>query len=289
MRPDAETIAQYQTEGAAVVRGAFANGWADRLLAAHDRLCARADAVAKPDPTGTKRIARIAKDGAPSLDYVRTDDGAFSLRNAVFHDEDFAAWLTGSGVAELTGLMMGGASAHFWFDLSFGKEGDRPETATPWHTDIGSFSFYGQHLPSVWIALTDVPEDNAPMLTAARSVEDARMFRPVFGREGVALPEGYAELSDMSAALDAGRYPVKSWPMQAGDCLFIHPFCWHASLPRLAGAGRRIGFSSRWLGSDVVWAKREMTFDYPDDPRFARIAQDRPPPEDGFPALWRAA
>jgi hypothetical protein len=284
---DARYVEQYAEEGATMIPGAFAGAWARRLLAAHDRLCERAAAAAQPTARGHRMYSAGADEHRPALQYMASPDGGFSLRNAVFHDPDFAAWLRESPAAELVGRVTGARTVRFWFDLSFGKEGDRPEVATAWHTDIGSFSFLGDQLPSFWIALTDVPEDNAPMITLAGSHADKRQFRPVFGREEDPLPEGYAELAEIRRAVEAPGAPLRTWPMQAGDVLLIHPYCYHASLPRTHAAGRRLGFSSRWLGDDVRWVKRELTFDYPEDPRFRNVRQGEPAPDDGFPVLWR--
>ena len=72
-----------------------------------------------------------------------------------------------------------------------------------------------------------------------------------------------------------------------GDALVIHPFTYHASLPRNPGAGRRVAYSSRWLGDDVIWWKREMTFTYPDDRRFDKVEQGKAPPQSTFPIMWQ--
>lgn len=284
---DVET---YREEGATCIRGAFSAAWVARLRAAHERLVERCERSAITDPARGLRTARIAGDARfPALMYNRSPAGTFGLRNAVFHDPDFAAWLWESDAAAIVAEVIGSSRLQFWFDQSFCKEGGSPESASAWHTDIGSFSFLGQHLPSFWIALTDVGPQDAPLQTVVGSHRDPRMFRPVFGREGVPLPPGYAELSEIHAVVARPSTLIRTWEVQAGDAMLIHPFCYHASLPHTSTSGSRIGFSSRWLGDDVTWQKREMTFDYPDDPRFADVRQGEPAPLGGFPRVWPRA
>lgn len=280
-------IDTYRREGAARIDGAFV-GWVPRLLAAHDRLQARLEAAAVAGATG--RAAKIAHaDGFPPLTYNHNHAGQFGIRNAVFFDDDFRDWMLNSPAADIVGQVIGARTLQFWWDQSFCKAANSmPEAATQWHTDAGSFSFVGEMLPSFWIAATDVGPDNAPLITVAGSHNDRRMFRPVFGKEHVkVLPPPYAELSELENIAKAPGAVIRTWTMAAGDCLVIHPRTYHASLAPVPGAGRRIGLTSRWLGDDIRWQLREMTFTYPDDKRFRNIVQDAPPPEAEFPIIWR--
>lgn len=281
-------IEQYREEGATVVRGAFA-AWVPRLIAAHDRLQARLEAVAKVGPNGALFGKIEHADGFPPLT-LSASKGHFGIRNAVFADPDFHAWMLESPAADIIGQVIGATRLQFWWDQSFCKTADAPpEAATAWHTDSGSFSFVGDMLPSFWMAGTDVGWNNAPLITVAGSHRDKRWFRPVFGKDDVnPLPENYAERSEIMRVVDDPKTTIRVWTVEAGDCLIIHPYTYHASLPPGEKAGRRIGLTSRWLGDDIRWKLRSMTFTYPDDKRFANIEQDKPAPEDGFPIVWRA-
>lgn len=282
---DQKYIDSYQQEGAVLIPGVFTD-WVDHLRGAHDRLEKELRAVAEPMPGGSIRATLGGTDELPPMNYSSSADGGFSIRNAAFHDADFIKWRDESPAAAVVGQVCQSKHVQFWFDLSFGKRGNQTEGATPWHTDIGSFSFVGDQLPSFWIALTDVPANNAPMITVVGSHRDKRHFRPVFGRENTALTENYAELSEMEKVANAPATEKRVWAAKAGDVVLIHPYCYHASLPRTDEAGMRLGYSSRWLGDDVTWQKREMTFDYPDDPRFANIELGKPAPTETFPIMW---
>jgi len=292
-----EAIETYVREGATCVPGAFAD-WVDRLLAAYDRVAAQCDALMASGSGG--RIATLKNGsrsifldnppGFPPLRRTRNPNGESSLRHVVWHDPDFAAWLTDSPAASIVAQVIGSTGVRFWWDQFFNKAGDNPAAATTWHHDIGSFSFYGMQLPSLWIALTDVDIDNAPLMTVVGShLRTEVMYRPVTGAENVPLCEGYAELSDLHAIVEHKDTQIRTWTVRAGDALVIHPYTFHASLPRQGHAGRRVAYTSRWLGDDVVWRKRPMTFDYPDDPRCHGVVQDRPPPDSTFPVFRVAA
>lgn len=285
----ASALDTYTREGAVKIEGAFAD-WVPRLVAAHDRLQARLEAIATPNPRGVS--AKLDHpDGFPPLTYTRNTAGQFAIRNAVFHDDTFRDWMLNSPAAAIVGHVIGARTLQFWWDQSFCKAANAAlEAATEWHTDAGSFSWVGEMLPSFWIAGTDVGPDNAPLITIAGSHRDTRHFRPVFGRDDVhPLPDNYAELSEIENVANAADAPRRVWTMKAGDCLVIHPRTYHASDPPAPGAKRRIGLTSRWLGDDIRWQLRQMTFTYPDDKRFKNVVQGAPPPVADFPVVWRAA
>ncbi|MCC5868067.1 MAG: phytanoyl-CoA dioxygenase family protein [Gammaproteobacteria bacterium] len=284
----AEIVETYRQEGAVLVRGAFSD-WVPRLKAAHQRLETRLTAISTKTPAGLSARIESPK-GFPPLTFNESADGHFGIRNAAFFDEDFQDWMNNSCAASIVGQVTESRFVRFWWDQSFCKRSDAtPKGATPWHTDSGSFSFTGQALPSLWIAGTEVTKDNSPILTVAGSHRDQRWFRPVFGKEHVKiLPDNYAELDELLEVVARPDTVIRCWPMLAGDCLLIHPHTYHASAEPVRGSGERIGFTSRWLGDDVVWKPREMTFSYPDDCRFTNIVPGEPPPDADFPIVWTA-
>jgi ectoine hydroxylase-related dioxygenase (phytanoyl-CoA dioxygenase family) len=95
----------------------------------------------------------------------------------------------------------------------------------------------------------------------------------------------WQELLDKVAAPGA---PIKAWTLNAGDCLVMHPKTIHSSLPRTTTKpGRRLAFSTRWLGDDAIWA--------PDDycrlglaPEVeAQLPYGQPPSTAIYPIVWR--
>lgn len=189
--------------------------------------------------------------------------------------------------AEIVADVIGSDEMRPWVDGTFIKEGDAEETATPWHNDECLFPLNGHHSPSMWVALTDVDRDNAPLKTLAGSNKDPHRYVSSWALEGSVVPPNFHpwdELLERTAAPDAD---IRVWEAKAGDMLIIHPKTIHASLPRKAGQdGRRIGFSLRWIGSDIRYefnptAKRSPFQDS------ALLKEGEPIPEAVIPVTWR--
>jgi ectoine hydroxylase-related dioxygenase (phytanoyl-CoA dioxygenase family) len=272
-------IAQYAEEGCTRVTGAFTD-WVAPLTAAIDRMSAQFDAGATPRPDPPSPVQN------PPSRHL-TGEGGIQLRNCIPCDPVFRDWAKTSVAAALVGELMQAAHTALWMDATFIKQGDDPDAATPWHNDVCTFPFTGAHLPSLWIALTDVAPDNAPLLTLRGSNNDPFRYHSPLSRQDMALP-GYhpwPQLVERCAAPDAA---IQTWPARAGDALLIHPKTIHASLPRTAGLpGRRIAFTTRWIGSDVVWAPDAFSAVIRHLADHPQMAVGAPPPESLFPKLWR--
>jgi ectoine hydroxylase-related dioxygenase (phytanoyl-CoA dioxygenase family) len=274
-----ENIAQYQSEGCTRVEGLF-RAWVAPLTEALDRISAAFDKGPPPVPRHPSPVQNL-----PSRHL--SGEGGIQLRNCMPLDPVFEDWAQNSPAAALVGTLMQATHTSLWMDASFIKQGSDPDAATPWHNDVCTFPFTGDHLPSLWIALTDVAPENAPMLTLAGSNLDPHRYHSPLSRQDITLP-GYRPWSELEARCAAPDAPVRTWPARAGDALLIHPKTIHASLPRAPGLpGRRIAFTTRWIGSDVIWNP---------DPLSAVIAKladhpemhiGAPPPESLFPVLWR--
>lgn len=281
-------IDTYEEEGTACIRGAFSPSWVSKLLDSYDYIAnSFGSAGSSAENIGT--FKRDNAGGKPPLTYINDGYGNARLKNAVWADKACSDWLADSPAADIVGQVIGAKTLQFFWDQYFTKFGNNASGVTPWHHDIAAFSFYGMQLPSFWIALTDIDIDNAPLITAAGSHKRTHvMYRPLAGTDGIPLPEGYAERDEMINWIETHPEHMRTWTVRAGDALVIHPFTYHASLPRSPGAGRRVAYTSRWLGDDVVWRKREMTFTYPDDRRFDEVKLGEAPPETSFPIIWRS-
>lgn len=275
---------EYETEGVVLIEQAFTPQWVTRLTAAFDRLqaCVRAGL---PLPHCGDASVRNA-DG--DFD-ART--GRAHLRNAAPHDPDVRAWTMESPAADLVAAVLGVSTVQLWYDLWFCKEpGGGVEAATPWHHDSVGHCFEGPHIPSLWIALSDVGPDDAPLLTMPGSHQDPRLFPPPYrpGKEHLPLADGYTPIEVMQAEVAAQRSRVRMWTVRAGDCLLIHPQTWHASLPQRSSARRRLACTSRWLGSELTFQPRPYSFNgyYRGADSLAVGAR---PPFDFLPALVRSS
>jgi ectoine hydroxylase-related dioxygenase (phytanoyl-CoA dioxygenase family) len=275
-------IQEYQTTGCTRIEGAFTD-WVAPLLAAIDRI----EAGFAGDGSGSGgwgHVPHSPVQNPPSRH--PSGKGSVQLRNCMPCDPVFARWAAQSPAAAIVGQLMGASHTKLWMDATFIKTGGDPSAATPWHNDVCTFPFTGAHLPSLWIALTDVAEDNAPMLTLAGSNLDDWRYHSPLSRQDIDLP-GYrpwAELEERVAAQDAD---IRVWPARAGDMLLIHPKTIHASRPGSAGQ-RRVAFTTRWIGSDVVWAPDALSAVIAPLAAHPAMQPGEAPPEALFPTRWRA-
>ncbi len=214
-------------------------------------------------------------------------DGYVRLVNAMPRVPEIHDWVIRSGLASLVGDLIGADSLRVWLDATFSKVGLAPETATPWHNDECTFSFQGEHLPSLWIALTDIDEDNAPLVTLAGSHKDPHRYHSTFSPQDIEPPPEFHPWSELLARVEDPDANLRTWTVKAGDILVIHPKTIHGSLPRKGNAdGRRLAFTVRWVGSDVVWEPTPLTMLAPFD-RHPAMVRGEPPPESLFPVVWR--
>jgi ectoine hydroxylase-related dioxygenase (phytanoyl-CoA dioxygenase family) len=213
-------------------------------------------------------------------------DGYVRLVNAMPRVPAMKDWLARAELAPIVADVIGADSLRIWLDATFSKTGLAPETATPWHNDECTFSFQGEHLPSLWIALTDIAEDNAPLVTLAGSHRDRHRYHSPFSPQDVERPEGFRPWSELLERVEAPDADVRVWTVDAGDILVIHPKTIHGSLPRRGQAeGRRLAFTVRFIGHDVVWEPTPLTMLAPFD-RHPAMRRGAPPPEALFPLFW---
>ena len=180
------------------------------------------------------------------------DHGGYMRLTNVYHrSAEMRALVEESDLAHIVADVIGSDEMRPWMDGTFMKEGEAAETATPWHNDECLFPLSGSHSPSMWIALTDVDRNNAPLQTLVGSSNDLHRYKSSWALEGVEVPDNFHPWSELLERVKAKDADIRIWEVKAGDMLVIHPKTIHASLPRKAGVeGRRLGFSLRWLGSD---------------------------------------
>lgn len=277
----AEHIAQYEAEGCVKVEGVFDRAWIDRLVPAID------EAYAAFGTPAFDTLATGAKSQNPPT--VHPGEGQVQLRNFAQHVPAIRDWLWNSPAAETVAALMRSSHVRFWMDATFIKEGASPASATPWHNDECTFPFVGEMAPSFWVALTDVPEDNAPMITLAGSNRDPWRYYSPMSPQGLEV-EGYRPWSHLVERVAAPDAPIRTWPCKAGDILLIHGKTIHASLPRRADYdGRRIALTTRWLGEDIRWRPTPLSIRIPALEATGAMVDGAEPPDSHFPVVWRAA
>lgn len=278
----AEHVRTYQEVGAVRVERVFDARFVRHLTALLDDAIARLRAGSFPKRTAPDPVFRDIE--------FEDHDGYTRLVNLMPQLPPLREALLASPAAETVAALTGATSLRIWLDATFSKVGNAAETATPWHNDECTFSLQGEHLPSLWIALTDVSADDSPLQTLAGSHRDVYRYHSTFFPRDVERPPDYRPWNELLARVHSDVADIRTWTANAGDILLIHPRTIHGAPPRSATrAGRRLAFTLRWIGSDVVWRPNALTFGLAPFDRDPRMRRDAPPPEELFPVVWRAA
>jgi hypothetical protein len=266
-------IDAYQRDGALLLRQPFKRAWIDGLLAAFDEALALADS----GDTFYKVIRR---------------PGVVSIQNMILRHPFYKKWAVESPVASIVGQVTQSETVRFYFDNFFGKEGATgPSQGTPFHHDVAAFGFKGRQLPSFWLALTDVDIDNAPLVIYAGSQHGLdgkglnEMFRSSIQKPGLPLLPGYREHAEVLPYVAEGKFERRVLLAEKGDVIMLNPYTIHGSLDRKREDGRRIGFSSRWMGSDVRW-RPTIYNEVEESCHIVRVPDGAPPPDEMFPVVW---
>lgn len=284
---DADQIATYRRDGIVHLPGAFAD-WAGPLLDGIDRVIEKAADPAYPrrrdfslSPQNPLVVAGASAGVAVG--------GTMGLYMAP-HDPVFERWARDSGAAAITGRLTGSRAMRYWQDAVFIKRGDSGEDGTPWHNDYCTWPWKGEQLPILWIALTDVGPEDAPLVTVRGSHTDPWRYYSPMSPPGLPVTDEYHDWQELLARPAAPGAQLDTWTVRAGDALVMHSKLIHSSQPRrAAGPGRRVSFSTRWLGDDCLWAPDPYTFRIESLDSDPRMRHGAPPPDVLFPTLWSAA
>ncbi len=205
-------------------------------------------------------------------------------------DEIFR-FATDSGIAPTVAGIIGATRLRFWYDNTFIQDSgfkNAELSGSPFHSDSSAFPFTGEQNPSVWVALTPVTEDMAPLTCLKGSHRTGLRYRPsVYVRQDTPLPDGFVEQPDWDALVAAGEWEKISFTMDPGDTLLIHPDTVHGAPPAEDGAPRRIGFTSRWAGDDICWHVHDFALNIP-GLDFKDVTEGDPVDGECFPEVWRA-
>jgi ectoine hydroxylase-related dioxygenase (phytanoyl-CoA dioxygenase family) len=259
----------YDRDGVVLLRHAFAPAQVDAL--AH-RMTDMVDAAV-----------------SGKLDLVTSRaPGRAEVYNSVRREQLFRNFVFRSAAPEIAARIAGSQLVRFYFDVTFCKIGaDLTKTggaATSLHHDVASFAFKGRQLPSLWLALTDVPLDAGPLVFALGSHTHTETLFRASGNYTDPPAEGYRDHGDVIGFIAQERFEMRTFPAEAGDVIVIHPYVLHGSTPVAKGARRRLGFCTRWMGDDVTWRPSPYTLGE------ARMISNLPvgskPPDESFPVTW---
>ena len=226
-----------------------------------------------------------------NLDLISSSaPGRVEIYNAVRREQLFRDFVFRSAAAEIAARVSGSQIARFYFDVTFCKIGadltKARGAATSLHHDVASFAFKGYQLPSLWLALTDVPPDAGPLVFALGSHAATETLFRASGDYADPPATGYRDHREVMGFIEQERFEMKIFPAKEGDVIAIHPYVLHGSTPVANGARRRFGFCTRWMGDDVTWRPSPYTSaEARNMPRNLPIGSK--PPDELFPITWR--
>ena len=271
----------YDADGVVKVPALVSQAWVERLTAAIAEF-------RKRDPGDVRST------------YFGHGPGRTTVRWMWREVEELIQFASESGVAPLIGGIIGASSLRFWYDNTFiqesGYDGFTPEAGyerefqagTPWHHDVVAFPFTGEQNPGLWVALTPVAEDTAPLTCIKCSHRTGELYRPaVYVDQHTPVAGGFHDLPDWDAAIAAGEWEKVWFPMQPGDALIIHPNTIHGAPPVKNSAPTRIGFSTRWAGDDIRWWVQPYATHVPGID-YADVVDGTAPDGEFFPLVWQA-
>lgn len=209
-----------------------------------------------------------------------------SRKNTVFMD-----YAINSPAAEISARLMGLNEVRYFYDQIFIKD-PGTETPTDWHHDLPFWPFDGNHIASVWLALTPVTRADSGLVYVAGSHKWGKLYRP-----GPAVPntdfvgpeaQAYEACPEFHREFDNPDYRFLDWDMAPGDALVHHPLTVHGSGRNASPTEARIALSCRYFGGDVTWHGHRTQSYVPGTEAENRFQRGEMPRDDDlFPVVWR--
>lgn len=262
-----DDIRQYEEDGVICLRGMFDKDWCARMY----------DASIRYMESGEGRVREVKEDDDPGRFY----SNVFMCAS----DADFMAFRNESPAAEIAATLMRSDTVRFWYDQLFIKE---PMTKAPtqWHHDLPFWPFRGEHLISLWVALTPVTKEGSGLEYLLGSHKWGKFYQATTPDEDPAFTDPELEpCPNFSDYYGNPEYRFQSWDMEPGDVICHHPLAVHGAGGNKSATQRRVGLSIRYLGADVQWDPRPFTVKIPVEPKVPAGAY--PADDDVFPVIWQ--
>jgi ectoine hydroxylase-related dioxygenase (phytanoyl-CoA dioxygenase family) len=229
---DAETISNFQRDGAVCIRGVFKN-WVEMIAAGIERN------MRDKSSTGSD----LVKDGRGSFfdDYCNWE-----------RIPEFANVVRDSPAAAIAAAVMQSRTAQFFHDHVLVKE-PGTQKATPWHQDMPYYFVDGRQTVSFWIPIDPVKE--ATLRVVAGSHKWEKMILPVRWLDDSSF---YTTQDNYRPVPDPDNDPdmkVLEWEMEPGDAILFDFRTAHGARGNLASSRRRV-LSLRWVGDDARYVER---------------------------------
>lgn len=232
MQISEETVTEFQTRGAVLIKGLWAN-WVDELRAGIARN------MADPGPYAAENL-KPGEAGRFFDDYCNWQ-----------RIPEFERVIRSSHVAEAASALMGSSYVQLFHDHVLVKE---PGTTkpTPWHQDGPYYFVQGRQTVSFWSPLDPVRE------ASLRCVSGSHLWpREVLPTRWLAETSFYPDETKYMPVPDpdAEGMTVLEWQMEPGDAVAFNYLTLHGARGNTSAARRR-AFSLRLVGEDARYVER---------------------------------
>ncbi len=232
---DDQTIAEFHDNGAAVLRGVFAD-WVETLRAGVDFN------MAEPGPDG--KIYKDEQGGGRFLSDYCNWQRIPEYRDFIFN----------SPAAEIGAELMSSRSVRLFHEHVLVKEASTG-IATPWHQDQPYYCIEGPKTVSLWIPLDEVPLERTLEFVGG-SHKWGKYYRPQrFNGQALNENDGLEEIPDINA--NRADYDIKAWALSPGDAVAFDYRTVHGAPPNNSASSQRRAFSLRLVGDEATFARRD--------------------------------
>ncbi|MFJ9249659.1 phytanoyl-CoA dioxygenase family protein [Streptomyces sp. NPDC101776] len=259
-----KVIADYQRDGAAVVRGLIDPQWIERMRLAIDEM------IASPPPMLQE------KDGGVQ--------GSFMSR----WNDTVQEFSRTSPLVDLAASAMASKSVRFFYDQLFVREPNSHGT-TPLHQDLSYWPLTGRQIVSIWVPFDHVSPDNGVVSYVKGSHNWDTLYRGApFSAGDPVIDQPMPVLEDPERVIAENE--VLAWELAPGDVLMHAPTTLHFAQRNSTGDRRREAVAFRYLGDDARWLNRPghflgMSYFRECLPPFAFADGDIPRHDELFPLL----
>jgi ectoine hydroxylase-related dioxygenase (phytanoyl-CoA dioxygenase family) len=261
-----EDVQSFQRDGAICLRGVFDEHWVNRVAAGVERN------LAEPSPYAKHYTPK----GNPGFFF-----GDYCNWSRI---PEFREFVLHSPAASIAGHVMRSHRVRIFHDHLLVKEPGTTER-TPWHHDQPYYCVDGEQVCSIWMPLDPVSRDVSIEYVAGSHRGEWYMPRRfVDMRDYDYQPGAYPSVPDVDGERD--KYTILSWDLEPGDCIVFHALTLHGAPGNLSRQRRR-ALSTRWLGDDVVYAKRPGATSPPFPELDGTLQPGDPMDHELFPIVWR--
>lgn len=261
---DADTLSQFQSDGAVVLRGVL-----------NTMQLAQLEIGIEENLGSLSPLAITASEP--------NDPGHFVEDFCTWQNNDhYAQILKASALPWIAKELMQSQSVRLYHDHLLVKESGT-RAITPWHQDQPYYNVSGRQNVSFWIPVDPVPLESSLRLIAGSHAGPWYMPRTFRDAQAKWFPEGsLQELPDIEAHPE--KYKQLAWALQPGDCVAFHMLTLHAARGTPQGARRRV-FSARYIGDDARHAIRAWRTSPPFEGLADRLPDGAEMHDDLFPRL----